>query len=229
MPTASPTPAPTPSPTPSPTPDARRLRLSALGPTSRSGARYSWLVDGVPLSLAVPASGWTTIGSSVPSTMSTGHRRRPTGPSSGSWFILWDVDNVNAVPCTTTALAHRRRDHRRPISRPPWPRSPRPRSSPARPTSPWAGVPRSTSCSGSRKRSGAHPRSSTSGSRPMGQDAPVTPDRAGAMPARLARPSPSGSWTRPPVASSSRPRPTRATSPEVSGEIQQIVDSITFD
>jgi hypothetical protein len=56
----------------------------------------------------------------------------------------------------------------------------------------------------------APPRSSTSGTGTGRQRVAATPARAGAMPVSQARPSPSGSWTRPPVGSSSRPRRTRA-------------------
>jgi hypothetical protein len=105
VPTASPTPAPTPAPTPSPTPSPTPVAYAyPTGTDLEVGRRYSWLVDGVPLSLAVPASGWTTI-DSVPSTMSKNTKAAADGTLSGSWLILWDVDNVNAVPCTTTALA----------------------------------------------------------------------------------------------------------------------------
>ncbi len=104
VPTASPTPAPTPSPTPVPTPAATPVANDYPRETDlKVGTRYPWIVNGVPLSLAVPAPGWTTIGA-VPSTMNRG-AAAADGPLTGSWFILWDVDNVNAVPCTTTALA----------------------------------------------------------------------------------------------------------------------------
>jgi hypothetical protein len=102
-----PTPAPTPTRSPSPSPTPAPTPVAFDWPRSTDlqvGTRYAWVVNGVPLSLAVPAAGWSTIGEPE-STMTRTVDATADGGNAGSWFLIWDVDNVNSVPCTTTALA----------------------------------------------------------------------------------------------------------------------------
>ncbi len=99
-PSPSPRPSPSPSPSPSPTPMAWDYpRSTDLEP----GTRYRWVVDGVPLSLAVPAAGWSTKGTPW-GTMSKDAAAGPEGSATGSWLLVWDVENVNTSPCSTAAL-----------------------------------------------------------------------------------------------------------------------------
>jgi hypothetical protein len=103
--TASPSPTPTPTPTPSPSPSATPAAFDYPSNIDLEvGTRYSWVVNGVPLSLTVPATGWSTIGEPA-STMGKNLETAADGTHAGSWFLIWDVDNVNTNPCATTALS----------------------------------------------------------------------------------------------------------------------------
>jgi hypothetical protein len=100
-PSPSPSPTPTPSPTPSPTPVAFAFPENT---DLAAGTRYQWLVDGVPLSLAVPGDGWSTKGAPF-GTINRDGGSGPNGTLAGSWLLIWDVENVNVNPCSTRVLS----------------------------------------------------------------------------------------------------------------------------
>ena len=92
-----PTPSPTPSPTAHPTPTPR-----AIPPAGALGVgRHDFILAGVPLSIDIPSTGWTTNGEFG---MEKGGL---TSPESAA-FILWPdsaADNVFSDPCNQTQLS----------------------------------------------------------------------------------------------------------------------------
>jgi hypothetical protein len=96
-PIASPSPSPTasPPPSPSPTPSAE---FPPVGPLAIG--THSAVLEGVPLSFAIPASGWT---SNEGDSISNGVYEQPDGAAINFWPSA--PENVYADPCAHTPLS----------------------------------------------------------------------------------------------------------------------------
>ncbi len=93
-PAATPTPTPTPKPTPTPTPASTPIGDLPEGPLAGT---YTVLMEGVPVSFTVPASGWQNDGS-------VGTGTYPESDFLG--FRFWNTpDNVYADPCAHTPMS----------------------------------------------------------------------------------------------------------------------------
>lgn len=94
-PTVSPSPSSTATPQPSPSPTS--AVFPALGPLAIG--RYPAMLEGVPLSFAIPASGWTSDLGSI----QKGTYEQPDGASINFWESA--PENVYADPCAHTPLS----------------------------------------------------------------------------------------------------------------------------